>query len=94
MGIDVGLDNFDRFSRKVPVISKEIPTGRATVLDLYSAGGVPAIMRELPSLMNERAKTVSGKAVGEIIMNVRSTDTRVITTIKEPLPKSGHRPER
>ena len=89
MGIDVGLDDFDRLSRRVPVISKVIPTGRATVVDLHNAGGVPAIMGELSSIIHAGAITVSGKTVGEIIINARSTDTDVLTTIEEPAFQNG-----
>ena len=89
MGIDVGLDDFDRLSRKVPCISRVIPTGRATVIDLYNAGGVPAIMGELSSFLEGTAKTASGKTVGEIIKDARSTDSAVITTIKDPVFQSA-----
>ena len=89
MGINVGLDDFDRLSRRVPVISRVIPTGRATVVDLHNAGGVPAIMGELSSIIHAGAITVSGKTVGKIIINARSTDTEVLTSIEEPAFQNG-----
>jgi dihydroxy-acid dehydratase len=89
MGIDVGLEDFDRLSRRVPVISRVIPTGRATVVDLHNAGGVPAIMGELSSMVDGSALTVSGKTVGEIIKDARSSDTAVLTTIEDPVFPSG-----
>jgi dihydroxy-acid dehydratase len=89
MGIDIDLDDFDRLSRKVPVISRVIPTGRATVVDLHNAGGVPAIMGELSSMLDGGAKTVSGKTVQEIIKDVGSADTAVLTTIEDPVFPSG-----
>ncbi len=90
LGIDLGLDDFDRLSGMVPVISRVIPTGNATVFDLYHAGGVPAIMGELSSILERDAKTVSGKTIGEITENARSTDTRVLTTMQNPVfPSAG-----
>ena len=89
MGIDVGLEDFDRLSRKVPVISRVIPTGLATVVDLHHAGGVPAIMGELSSMLEGSAMTVSGKTVADIIKDARSTDTAVLTTIADPVFDSG-----
>jgi dihydroxy-acid dehydratase len=90
MDVDVGLDDFDQLSRKVPVISRVIPTGRATVVDLHNAGGVPAIMGELSSMLDVGAKNVSGQTVKEIIKDNRSTDTAVLTTIQDPVfPSSG-----
>ncbi len=89
MGIDLDLDDFDRLSRKVPVISRVIPTGSATVVDLHNAGGVPAIMGELSSLLDGKALTCSGMTVKEIIHDARSKNTRVLTTAEEPVFKSG-----
>jgi dihydroxy-acid dehydratase len=89
MGIDIGLDDFDRLSRTVPVISSVIPTGRATVVDLHNAGGVPAIMGELSALLEMDARTVTGKTVDEIIRDVRSTDTTVLTNIDDPVFHNG-----
>ncbi|MGD8283651.1 MAG: dihydroxy-acid dehydratase [Desulfobacterales bacterium] len=89
MGIDIGLDDFDRLSRTVPVISRVIPTGRATVVDLHNAGGVPAIMGELSALLEMDARTVTGKTVDEIIRDVRSTDTTVLTNIDDPVFHNG-----
>ncbi|MGD9183137.1 MAG: dihydroxy-acid dehydratase, partial [Desulfobacterales bacterium] len=77
-------------SRKVPVISRVIPTGRATVVDLHNAGGVPAIMGELLSMLDDGAKNVSGETVKEILKDAGSTDTAVLTTIEDPVfPNSG-----
>ncbi|MEJ2730933.1 MAG: dihydroxy-acid dehydratase [Deltaproteobacteria bacterium] len=86
---DIGLDDFDRLSRKVPVISRVIPTGRATVVDLHNAGGVPAVMGELSSMLNAGAMTVSGETVAEIIKDAGTSDTEVLTTIADPVFASG-----
>jgi dihydroxy-acid dehydratase len=37
--------------------------------DLYFAGGVSAVMRELGGLLNTDAKTVTGKTIGQNVMN-------------------------
>lgn len=89
MGIDLDLNDFDRLSRKVPVISRVIPTGSATVVDLHNAGGVPAVMGELSSILDGNALTCSGMTVKEIIHDARSRDTAVLTTLKEPVFESG-----
>jgi dihydroxy-acid dehydratase len=89
MGIDLDLNDFDRLSRKVPVISRVIPTGSATVVDLHNAGGVPAVMGELSSMLDGNALTCSGMTVKEIIHDARSRDTAVLTTLKEPVFESG-----
>lgn len=89
MGIDVDLDDFDQFSRKIPVISRVMPTGQATVVDLHNAGGVPALMGELSSFAYGNAKTVSGKTIGEITKDARSTDIETLTTVENPVFPTG-----
>lgn len=89
LGIDLSLDDFDRLSRKVPVISRVIPTGKATVIDLQKAGGVPAIMGELRDLLDGFAKTVAGVTAGDIAKKYRSSDHDVLTTVEEPVFESG-----
>ena len=89
LGIDLSLDDFDRLSRKVPVISRVIPTGKATVIDLHKAGGVPAIMGELGDLLDGSAGTVAGVTVGDIAGKYRSSDHEVLTTVDNPVFDSG-----
>ncbi|MBW1730251.1 MAG: dihydroxy-acid dehydratase [Deltaproteobacteria bacterium] len=89
MGVDLSLRDFDTLSRKIPVISKVIPTGKATVVDFHNAGGVPALMGELSTMLHLDAMTVSGRKVGEIISGLRSLDQEVITPITDPVFRSG-----
>lgn len=46
-------------------------------------------MGELSSIIHAGAITVSGKTVGKIIVNARSTDTEVLTSIEEPAFQNG-----
>ena len=88
--IDLSLDDFDHLSKSIPVISRVIPTGNATVVDLHNAGGVPAILGELSPMIDGKAKTVGGMTVGEITVHARSTDTTVLTSIQDPVfPSAG-----
>lgn len=90
LDIDLTLDDFDRISNEVPVISRVVPTGKATVIDLHNAGGVPAIMGELRDHLHHEAPSVSGLTAGEIMEGNRSRDHSVLTTASEPvLPNGG-----
>ena len=51
VGVELTLDDFDRLSEAVPVISRVIPTGKASVVDLYHAGGVPAVIGEMKDFL-------------------------------------------
>jgi dihydroxy-acid dehydratase len=64
-GIDVGIDDFDRIHRRVPVLANVKTTGRYPVEYFWYAGGVPAVMLELREMLHLECLTVTGKTVGE-----------------------------
>lgn len=89
VGVELTLDDFDRLSGAIPVISRVIPTGRATVTDLYHAGGVPAVLGELKDFLHKECLTVSGRTIGEIASIRRSSDHKTLTSVSEPVFKNG-----
>ncbi len=87
--IPLSLEDFDELSRRVPVISRVIPTGKATVVDLHHAGGVPALMGELRNYLHPEAKSISGRTAGEIAAENRSKNYQVLTSASNPVFSSG-----
>ncbi|HYK28284.1 MAG TPA: dihydroxy-acid dehydratase [Streptosporangiaceae bacterium] len=72
-GIDVGIDDFDRIHRRVPVLANVKTTGRYPVEYFWYAGGVPAIMLELREMLHLNCLTVTGKTVGENLDEVEQS---------------------
>lgn len=89
VGVELTLDDFDRLSREIPVISRVIPTGRATVIDLYNAGGIPAVLGELKDYLHRECVTVSGRTIGELAELCRSSDRETLTSADDPVFKNG-----
>lgn len=89
VGVELTLDDFDRLSRTIPVVSRVIPTGRASVIDLHNAGGVPAVMGEMRDFLNGECVTVSGHTIGEISRLRRSSDPDALASAGRPVFKSG-----
>ena len=89
VGVELTLDDFDKLSSYVPVISRVIPTGKATVIDLYNAGGVPAVLGEMKEYLHKECLTVSGHTIGEIASKRLSSDHNTLTTVKEPVFENG-----
>lgn len=89
VGVELTLDDFDRLSEAVPVISRVIPTGKASVVDLYHAGGVPAVIGEMKDFLYKDCVTVSGHTIGEIAAAGKSLDHEVLTTVDKPVFKNG-----
>jgi dihydroxy-acid dehydratase len=66
-GVELGLDDFDRISRKVPHLVDVRPAGRFVMSDLDRVGGVPVVMRELldAGLLRGDCLTVTGRTIAE-----------------------------
>lgn len=84
IGIDLTLDDFDRCSRGIPLLTNIQPSGEHFVEDMYYAGGLPAVIKELKSLIHADAITVSGKTVGENVANANCYNRDVIASLDKP----------
>lgn len=89
LDLNVSLEAFDELSRKTPCICAVIPNGPYTVVDLDEAGGVPAIMKELSTMLNLDVLTVNGKTLGENIKGAEILNKNVIKPIESPVFKEG-----
>ncbi|SNT34820.1 dihydroxyacid dehydratase [Noviherbaspirillum humi] len=89
-GCDIGLDDFDAFSRKVPVIANIRPNGDTYLMeDFYYAGGLPGLMSRIPDRLHLDAITVNGKTLGENIAGAEVYNDDVIRTVDNPLYHEG-----
>lgn len=90
-GIIINLDVINEISGKVPNLCKLAPAGYHHIQDLYAAGGVQAVMKELTKkgLLHLDGVTVTGKTVGENIETARVLDYSVIKSIEEPYSTTG-----
>ncbi len=88
-GLILPLSRFDEIGRKVPHLCSMIPSGTYAIEDLDAAGGVPAVMNELKTLLTLKVLTVTGKTVGENIKNAAVLDREVIHSLTNPVHKEG-----
>ncbi len=90
-GIEINLDIINEISRKVPNLCKLAPAGFHHMQDLYAAGGIPAVMKEMTkkNLLHLDLPTVTGKTVGENIEKAKVLDYSVIRNIDDPYSKTG-----
>ncbi len=91
MGIEFNLDIVNEISSKVPNLCKIAPAGSYHMQDLYAAGGVYAVMKELTkrNLIHLDEITVTGKKVGHNIENAKILDNQVIRNIENPYSQTG-----
>lgn len=64
-GIEIDADTFDRLHRGAHYLLNIRPSGQWPAQFFYYAGGVPAIMEEIKSMLHLDVMTVTGKTLGE-----------------------------
>ncbi|KQP57985.1 dihydroxy-acid dehydratase [Agreia sp. Leaf283] len=90
VGVDVGLDDFDRIGADVPLLVNLQPAGEHLMEDLFRAGGFLAVMNEVKNLLDPGAITVLGTPFVDELAAHRVWDRDVIRTASEPLqPAAG-----
>ena len=89
VGIDLPLERFDELAGRTPVLANIQPAGEHLFEDLFRAGGVPALLRELESLLHVDAVTVTGRTVAENFGDAEVYDRDVIRPLGSPLKPSG-----
>src|SRR5205814_9823733 len=89
-GIKIELQNLNSLSDSTPVLVDLKPTGQHYMSDLYAAGGVTAVLRELKPLLHLDCMTVAGITLGEVIEKHPAwVDRAVVKPFNEPLAKEG-----
>src|SRR4051812_27832433 len=61
LGVELTLDDFDRAGSGVPLLVDLQPAGRHLMEDMFRAGGLLAVLREVRDLLDPHALTVTGK---------------------------------
>jgi len=72
-GVNIGIDDFDRIHRRVPVLANVKTTGRYPVEYFWYAGGVPAVMLELREMLHLDVLTVTGKTLGANLEEIEAS---------------------
>jgi L-arabonate dehydrase len=90
VGVPLELEDFDHFSSKIPLIANVQPSGEHWVEDLFYAGGLPAVMKEIQKHLHRDSITVNGKTIGDNIKDAECYDRNLIGTLEKPIkPDSG-----
>ena len=89
-GVDVSLDDFDRHSRKVPVIANVRPSGDKHLMeDFYYAGGLLALMKRIEQYLNVEMISVTGLPMANSIQSANVFNGDVIRPIDKPIYQEG-----
>ncbi len=91
-GIPLSIDEFGQVADRTPIVADMQPGGRYTAADIYDAGGVALVMRELlkRDLLHGEAPTVDGRTIAEIAASVVETAGQdVVVPIERPIKPVG-----
>jgi dihydroxy-acid dehydratase len=91
-GIPLEIDDFRRIADATPIVADMKPGGRFSASEMYDAGGVALVMRELLTrhLLHGDAPTVDGRTIAEIAAAVVETPgQQVVVPIETPIKPTG-----
>ncbi|MEO1579214.1 MAG: dihydroxy-acid dehydratase [Pseudomonadota bacterium] len=91
-GIEFSLEDVCEIFRDTPYFVDLKPGGTYVAKDMYEAGGVPVVMKELrkAGLMHEDCITATGRSMGEELDQIeREADGKVIYPIETPITATG-----
>lgn len=84
IGVELTLDDFNTFSSRIPLIANLQPSGAYFMEDMYYAGGLPAVIKELLPHLNNDCLAVNGRTLEENFCKAECYDTAIITTVDKP----------
>jgi dihydroxy-acid dehydratase len=93
VGVELSLDDFDRVSRKTPVIADLRPWGTYTAWELYEAGGTPLVFKRLleADLLFGEEKTLTGRTLAEEVEQAfrEAEGQKVVFPVERALKPQG-----
>ncbi len=90
-GVPMDLATINAVSAKVPNLCHLAPAGPTHIEDLYVAGGVQAVMKQLADagLLHTELPTVTGKTLGENLAGAENRDPSAIRPMDNPYSTTG-----
>ena len=91
-GLQLDIDEFGRIAERTPIVADMAPGGRFTATDIFEAGGVALVTRELlkKGLIDGTTRNVDGRTTAEIASAVKETPgQQVVVPIERPIKPVG-----
>jgi dihydroxy-acid dehydratase len=91
-GVELTLDDFDTIASRTPIVVDIKPAGRFVATDLYRAGGVALVARELvgAGVVHGDARGVDGRSLREVADGASERrGQEVVVSWREPLKPTG-----
>ncbi|MEK0416778.1 MAG: putative dihydroxy-acid dehydratase [Pseudomonadota bacterium] len=89
LGIPLTIDDFERLGSEMPCLVNLQPSGQYLMEDFCYAGGLPAVMKEISSLIHLDHITVSGHSVADNIASAQNFNAEVIKPLNQPFKEKA-----
>ncbi|MCR9071649.1 MAG: dihydroxy-acid dehydratase [Alphaproteobacteria bacterium] len=89
LGVDIGLDDWDRLGKDMPCLVNLMPSGEHLMEDFYYAGGLPAVLKEIGDFLHKDAVTANGKTIWENVQDAECFNRDVIFALDKPFKPNG-----
>ncbi|MGC9468035.1 MAG: dihydroxy-acid dehydratase [Anaerolineae bacterium] len=86
---ELSMDRFEELCKNTPHIGRIFPAAAPNVPDFHSAGGVPAVMKQILPLIHADALTVNGRTMGENVKGAKDPEGQVIRPFEDPWSTGG-----
>lgn len=84
IGVPFSLPDFDPLSANIPLIANIQPSGKYFMEDLFYAGGLPAVLKELDQILHPACITVNGKTIKENYSQAECYNKDIIAPVDKP----------
>ena len=89
IGVDLSLEDFDRFGSHIPLLVNLMPSGSYLMEDFFYAGGLPVVMKELNNLLHSNIITVNGHTFRENYQSARCFNPEIIASLEKPFKQDA-----
>ncbi|MBA3029110.1 MAG: dihydroxy-acid dehydratase [Desulfobacteraceae bacterium] len=89
LGFSLPLSRFNDLNRKIPTLLSIDPNGDHSVVDLYAAGGMPAVMKTLAGDLHLEALCVDGRTLKDMVEEAQVLNEAVIRPKDKPYMTEG-----
>lgn len=89
IGLQLEIDDFDRLASQMPLLVNLMPAGKYLMEDLYYAGGLPVVIKELSKEIHSDALTINGKTIGDNCQDAVCYNNEVIASVGKPFKKQA-----
>lgn len=90
LGFDLDLEELDRLGVETPVLVDLKPSGKHYMEDLFKAGGLTAVLREIRTAVNPDCLTVTGRTLGQNLDDQPpGWENNIVRSVADPIHQGG-----